>query len=322
MEVLEESDSVFVSRHAAGALGNIGDSRAVPILTRQLRDSDAFVRLSAIDALGKIGDRAATQALIRKLKAPEDFVRGAAADALGEIGDERAVPALARALDDPDWSVRDSAAGALGEIGDPSANEFLISALSDRDWAVRGAVARALNETKWIPDMGESGAAYWAAVENWPKCLEIGGPALGPLSEALKLGTKESTRAGAAEALGTIGDPRAADSLVGALHDKTPVVRKHAAEALERLGWVPNRGTAGRAFWAAKGEWEKCAKIGLAAVKPLLRVLKEEREPVRREAAARTLGEIGDQRPLRLSRWPNRTSTSALARPRPTPSSR
>jgi HEAT repeat protein len=73
-------------------------------------------------------------------------------------------------------------------------------------------------------------------------------------------------------------------------------VRKRAAEALERLGWAPNRGTAGAAFWATKGEWEKCAKIGPAAVKPLLMVLKEEREPVRREAAARTLGEIGDHR--------------------------
>ncbi len=253
VEVLEESDSVFVSRHAADALGNIGDPRAVPILTRKLRDSDPFVRLPAIDALGKIGDRAATQALIRMLKAPEDFVRGAAANALGEIADERAVSALARALNDPDRSVRDSAAGALGEIGDPSANEFLVGALRDRDWAVRGAVAGALNETKWIPDMGEAGAAYWAAVENWSRCVEIGRPAVNPLSEALRLGTKEFTRAGAAEALGTVGESRAADSLVGALNDGAPLVRKRAAEALERLGWVPNRGTAGAAFWATKG---------------------------------------------------------------------
>jgi HEAT repeat protein len=45
-----------VRTQAAWALGAIGDARAVPGLTRALKDADAGVRKQAAWALGAIGD--------------------------------------------------------------------------------------------------------------------------------------------------------------------------------------------------------------------------------------------------------------------------
>ncbi|MGD8238786.1 MAG: hypothetical protein PVH68_09555, partial [Armatimonadota bacterium] len=49
-------------------------------------------------------------------------------------------------------------------------------------------------------------------------------------------------RAGAAEALGILGDPRAENALKAALHDKADSVREKAREALERIKSEPPDG--------------------------------------------------------------------------------
>lgn len=46
----------IVRRHAALALGRIGDRRAVPLLLEQLADLDSLVRLDAAFAIGQLGD--------------------------------------------------------------------------------------------------------------------------------------------------------------------------------------------------------------------------------------------------------------------------
>jgi HEAT repeat protein len=282
-----------VRQAAAEALGHFEDPRAIESLIFGLKDSDLGVRQQAVAALGMIGDSRAVGPLAAALNGPD--VRKAAAEALGKIGDPDALPALAGALADPDPDVRKAAAEALGEIGDPSAEGPLVGALRDRQWGVRWTAAKALEEIEWTPNTGEAGAAYWAALGKWSECVEIGAPAVGPLVEAVKLGPDASTRFHAAESLGEIGDSRAVEPLLGALNDDTLFVRQHVAGALAKIGWVPDRGPAGAAFWATKGEWAKCAEMGAPAVEPMLVAL-EDHEPERREAAARTLGLIGDRR--------------------------
>jgi HEAT repeat protein len=49
-------------------------------------------------------------------------------------------------------------------------------------------------------------------------------------------------RAGAAEALGILGDPRAVDALTAVLDDEADSVRKKASEALERIKSEPPKG--------------------------------------------------------------------------------
>jgi HEAT repeat protein len=70
--------------------------------------------------------------------------------------------------------------------------------------------------------------------------VEIGGPAVAPLIEALT-DPNDDVRWEAAKALGQIGDPEAAPALVNALEDENSGVRWLAAEgliALEREGLV------------------------------------------------------------------------------------
>jgi hypothetical protein len=133
------------------------------------------------------------------------------------------------------------------------------------------------------------------AQQRWHERVRIGKRALGPLIEALRLGTTARTRKEAAEELGNFGDRLAVEALRAALNDESLLTRQAAAASLAKVGWAPPCSTAGAAFWAAKGEWAERVQIGVSAVEPLIRVLKGDSSD-RRAAAAKALGEIGDKR--------------------------
>ena len=102
-KALKDQDE-HVRWKAAGALGNIGDARAVEPLIETLKDSVHDVRHVAAEALVKIGKPAA-EPLSKTLKY-EDRVRGSevrriTAMVLGKIGDARAVEWLTSTANDP-----------------------------------------------------------------------------------------------------------------------------------------------------------------------------------------------------------------------------
>ena len=120
------------------------------------------------------------------------------------------------------------------------------------------AAARALGRLDWQPPDERAAGAYWAARENWEKCIEIGPPAVEPLArrthelEAVVLadarkparerswGAKDRF-AGAVKALARIGNRDAAEALLEVLHrdrwEGRPT-REMAAEALGEIGWA------------------------------------------------------------------------------------
>ncbi|GAB4512618.1 MAG: hypothetical protein OHK0046_12430 [Anaerolineae bacterium] len=106
-------------------------------------------RLEAIKGLGALKDARAIPALTRILRQPKaDHAMGyrehqAAAEALGLIGEAEAVPVLLLALEDGHASVRTAAARALGQIGDAGAAEGLRLLFPDRNAAIREEAARA-----------------------------------------------------------------------------------------------------------------------------------------------------------------------------------
>lgn len=119
LAVLSTEDA-GLRRHAATALGKLGDVRAVgPLVEVLLRDRDAHVRQHAASALGRLGDVRAVDPLIDALLRDRDaHVREHAATSLGQLGDGRAFLPLTKAiLSDKDPSVRRHAAEALGEVG-------------------------------------------------------------------------------------------------------------------------------------------------------------------------------------------------------------
>ncbi|HQP71453.1 MAG TPA: HEAT repeat domain-containing protein, partial [Methanoculleus sp.] len=107
----------------------------------------------------------------------------------------------------------------------------------------------------------------------------------------------ESSRKSAVEALVMIGEP-AARILPAALTDTHFRVRAGVADALDRLGWSPAGGEETVVYLIAKERWGDLARIGAAAVEPLITILEDRDDSIRRRAAM-TLGEIGDPRAVR-----------------------
>jgi HEAT repeat protein len=123
--------------------------------------------------------------LSRKLKDKNATDRLAAVGALGQMGGQAVVKPLARALRDSASEVQAAAVHALGQTGHDSAVQPLMAILGQRDDVVAALVA-------------------------------LGSASLKPLMKAV-LSDNSSIRAGAAHALGKMGDPRALPALFEAL---------------------------------------------------------------------------------------------------------
>jgi HEAT repeat protein len=246
----------------------------------------------------------------------------ATVDDLKSRGD---VQGLIAALGDPEWAVRKQAIDALGRSGDQRAVAPLVEALLDPGPTVPAAAAAALDKLAWQPDRPEQAMAYFEAKGDWQRCVQIGAPgvpvlvgrlqaagsseglgivailgeigdprAVDPLIGCLK-SRDHFMRGKAAVALGQIGDPRAIEPLKVRLQDKQAEVQEAAGQALDKLHWRPDKTPAGAAYWVAKGEWQKCAKMGAMSVEPLIRVL-DGRNKSRCDGAALALCRIGDPR--------------------------
>lgn len=134
--------------------------------------------------------------------------------------------------------------------------------------------------------------------------VKVGGAAVEPLLLALE-DSNPNVRAGAARALGKIGDPRALDALIACLREDTSAeVRKSAVWALH-MGDVRSvmpliEALHDRDEWVRFGATIVLAKIGSPAVLPLIRTTQRDRDPRVRAIAAETLGRIGDVRALEV----------------------
>jgi hypothetical protein len=99
--------------------------------------------------------------------------------------------------------------------------------------------------------------------------------------------------------LGEIGDKRAVEPLIERLKDEVWAVtndtRLAAAEALDKLGWVPENDGQRSAYLIASKDWKSLVEWGRPAVEPLIEALRDNQHWERR-SAAEALGKIGDAR--------------------------
>ncbi len=146
-------ERVGVRMRAVAALSGIRDRRAVELLQRALRDSDARVQRAAADALGENGLPEAVPVLIEALGADDGGVALSAVRSLTRIG-QSAIPALLNILRAPQNTQRAYfAALALSQIPEaepallraaqqPETRRFALIALKER----RSQAARPLFE--------------------------------------------------------------------------------------------------------------------------------------------------------------------------------
>lgn len=285
-----------VRLEAALALAELGDARGAELLAAALSDKNADVRLDAALALGELGDIRAIEVLAAAMRSAVDndkfgYTREKIVTALGKIG-APAVSALAVAVRWGPLAVRKRAVQVLGQIGDAGAVTQLGIAVGG------GCYSQDLDDVR----IRDEAAAVLA---------RIGAVAVAPLVAALD-SQDDQTRAGAAQALGVIGDLRAVEPLIATLSDQRVWGRDQAADALGAIGDA--RAVAPLIAELRRGEAERNRQgrrtddhsgsthardaltlIGTPAVEPLIATLKD-KDWKARWAAASTLGRIGDTR--------------------------
>lgn len=197
-----------VRKRAAEVLGNIGEM-AMPSLIEAMESSNEDRSFWAIRILGGLGE-AAIPHLVRAYKRSQDKDRRYfSVSAMGSTRTAAAVPALIDALGDSSWSIRREASDQLVNHG-REALPFLQKASASGDPNLR----------------------YWS-IKTLARIL--GKDAMESLSSMVE--AKDSkARYYAVLALGEIREDDAVNLLVTRLGDSSWMVRKLAADHLERFG--------------------------------------------------------------------------------------
>jgi HEAT repeat protein len=209
----EDQSSVKVA--AAEALAAFKDGEALPILLDELRRADDDASPLIADALAGFGELAIA-GLIEVLRARDGKAgRVWAARILGRLKAREAIPVLLERFSDRDEKIRLAVATAFGEIGERSTLQSLVAALL-RDPAAQVRAEAAVSVGKVA---GEGAIEILVSTLSDPDY---------------------ATRLRALEALeqfrGTDPTP-----ILRALSDPSPEVRKRAALALDRIGYVEAR---------------------------------------------------------------------------------
>lgn len=242
--------------NAAKALGALGDERAVPLLITALDDISLNVQLAAGQALEQIGS-AAVEPLIAALpgnKYPKDHVRRNIVTVLGSIKDARAADVLNDALNDKDKGVREAASQALAKLGGDVVFKQMLERIKEDNTEVRKAAAAALGDIGSTQAINPLITALGKASPREEKVViaqalkKIGAASVSPLISALKR-DNNNVRAGAAIALGLIGDEQALDALLECVEDRNAMLVQEAATALGQLRSARATKPLINAFW-------------------------------------------------------------------------
>jgi HEAT repeat protein len=255
---------------AIDALSNIGGKKAVETLIPLLKHQDHRARLAAIEALTQLEAPQITRPFLELLGDPKWEVRRAAASGLGRIRDPQALDGLTELLRDSDIDVRETAAFSLGRIGDAQAIGPLVLAMGDTETSVRRAAAAAVqridprwaqtdaarrnsDELRKLLKQADDPAVRYAIVKlldrlgHATRAVPTSDSAVVLTAAGQKQGRVLNTlvellndidadvRLAAAQALGRLGNARAASALMTALSDSEGVVRRAAAESLQLL---------------------------------------------------------------------------------------
>ena len=187
-------------------------AEGVDLIGPFLKHPSNTVKMAALNALGELQAPAAVGLLAEVLVIETDqHIRAHTATVLGQIKLRKALPVLANLLKDSNSRVRANAVEAIADIGEPESISLLTPLLDDSNNRVKANVAMAL----------------------W----KFGGLRMvGLLKMMLKSHGDKWHRASAAFALGEVGGIHTIASLIEALEDRAPEVRRNAIRSLGKTG--------------------------------------------------------------------------------------
>ncbi|KDE56185.1 HEAT repeat domain-containing protein [Methanoculleus sp. MH98A] len=303
---------------AARAICTLGVS-AVPDLLERLENANRVSRARILGALASAGAPSIPLLLALILRA-SPALQAAITRAVAEEGDSLS-ETLQFALHHKQPAVRRAAVIAIRGTG-KKAIPALTEAFRDRNHSVRREAAAGLAALRWVPDDLSEKVWFYFLLEDWAELAKLQAAAVPILVKGLDskeprirsesartLGKIRDSRAvpslvrvmedpqvdlrvRAAEALGEIGNDRGKPALVGALDDPCHPVRMEAAWALDRLDWIPENDLERAGYLIAKEQWNELARMGRAAIPPLIRALEVEYSGVR-TGASETLRQLG-----------------------------
>jgi HEAT repeat protein len=283
-------------------LGWVGSERVIGGLTHLL--GSASVRSEVIETLVRHGDEV-TGPLCRQLESDDLEIRRSAIAALSRIGHPDSVSPLITLLQDPELSV--DAAGALARIGDRRAYEPLLCLLAHDRAAVRQAAIAALNSlgdprmpqdirhliTDANPHIRES-AVRIAGYFGYSDCVAL-------LTDRAN-DENENVRRAAIESLANFEDESVVPLLRVAIRDDSPKIRTAAAQSLGQLQGVAAVPELIQTLkdsdpWVRYYVLQVLGQIrSPESVDAVAGVLREDKAPQVRIAAAEALGSIGGRR--------------------------
>ncbi len=247
------------------------------------------------------------ETIISELNHEEDWRRMRATSTCVKSG-PKAVEALIQAIGTGDAGYKVQAIRMLARLRDPRAGLTLAALLKDEDEKVRQASVEAMEHMAGILDESTSGALLEHLEneelrERVTNLLGVIPTSIGPLTEMLKDPLPEK-RLQAANILSHLLDPRSADAFVDAMAD--PDLRDVATDTLRKLGAIRDRVDQIMDDLRDVEESELREGVRQESVillhtigRPIVEILIEFLEDddwVVREAAADTLGKIGDVR--------------------------
>jgi len=348
----EQASDDWRGRYAAALRGDSPDpNRAVESLIAFLSDENPLARTDAAGALGRMGDPRAVGPLIRTIEAGGSVeLLATAFEALGMLGDARAAGAIIKACDTvgrfdqpPRWEHEVAAAVAMAQFEHSGAIPWLLERIADGPFAcddprraarvrtragdlLDGDAIYALEgerrldrAVRWAFErIGEAGIAHLLVKIEDAKAPRRGQAvrAIGFIGTARAIeelrailgGPDKSLRRPAIVALAEVGDPEGVKLLSGLLGDRNPRRRLAVVKLLAKVG-------DGKAIGPLTGRLrDKSTQVRLAALAAVadlsgrfemtpdpnaLIALLTDRSLDVAEQAARMLGEMGSPRAVK-----------------------
>ena len=283
---LIKSDDPAIRRRVLQAMEEIGDSRAVPAILPLVDDSDPSVRIAAVSALTRYDTPETQQRLVSALGHADSQIRIDAAhalkrkgwiprtqgeqiqytiasgnsDAVMQFGDA-IIPDLIRIVrtGDNEWSGAVSALAGLGPVAEKELQNLLptlpksrqkevesvfrncadknrlrrenLQTLCDGEGEEQRAAAIFMRRLGWIPENPEEKAMFFYLCDDWEEIIQLKEHAF-PLLFSQVVSEDPAIRKHAIQALEKIGDSQAVPAILPHVDDSDPAVRIAAISAL------------------------------------------------------------------------------------------